>query len=387
MNSRIPYYILAVLVLVAIIWRMANPPPPPPPGPMGKIPTWDSMTKIGDMSAFAVDPAGKLWAGAWNQKTRHGKLHSAVWIIGMENLRLQTCRLPMGYFTESVWWDGEKSLRALIVDSDDPAHADKAKIVEIDPSDGSIMKTKPVSEVVAAMLDCSGRSCLARLPEGSKAGFALLYDSGSKVDHNIDLDPPTNPGTNVPGKLGTGQYPRIVLAADETAKGKDAYYAEQVPVADLREAQRPKRLFGLDDLPGRVEGMWVAEKGVLMVVSERDKFHEIYYDSVKNKLLDLSKPENKIDVAATWPDAPKEMMFVTFTGGYKLTLATAKVKRLMDFTTLGRNSLRWRPEVQDGRLYPREDGDYTGVALAANTIDIRVINKDGTVGPDILPRR
>jgi len=113
----------------------------------------------------------------------------------------------------------------------------------------------------------------------------------------------------------------------------------------------------------------------------------MYYDLAQGKLLDLSKPENKIDVAKTWPDAPKSMMFITYSGGYRLTLVNGKVKRLMDFTKLDRGSMRWRSEVQDGRLYPRKDGDFTAVSFGANTIDIRVIKKNGTVGTDILPRR
>jgi len=47
----------------------------------------------------------------------------------------------------------------------------------------------------------------------------------------------------------------------------------------------------------------------------------------------------------------------------------------------------WRTQVQGGMLYPRKDGDYTSVSMAAGRVDIRVIKKDGTAGSDLLPRK
>ena len=84
MNSRLLYIVLGILVLLAVILRIASPPPPPPPGPIGMMPNWSSAAKLGDMGPWAVNPSGSIWAGAWNLKNKSGKLRSAVWVVDFE---------------------------------------------------------------------------------------------------------------------------------------------------------------------------------------------------------------------------------------------------------------------------------------------------------------
>ena len=148
-----------------------------------------------------------------------------------------------------------------------------------------------------------------------------------------------------------------------------------------------KRAFGSEGLPGRVAGLWLSAAGALIVTSERDKFHELVYDPVTGKTNEVGKAGFTTDVKKNWPDAPADMMFVSYTAGYRYDLGTNKTKRLFEFDKSSRMGEHWQREVQDGRLYPRNDGGYTSVSYAAGSIDIRNISKDGDSAQPLLRRQ
>ncbi len=135
-------------------------------------------------------------------------------------------------------------------------------------------------------------------------------------------------------------------------------------------------------------GIWVGPAGVLVVCSERDKFQTLVYNltAAQAKVEDLVKVQPKPGIKKSWPDAPEKMMFGSFSGGYSYDLAAGKTVKLFDYSKLGRTDDYWRNQVQDGSLYPRKDGDYISVSVVSSEVDIRVIKKNGTKGPDVLPR-
>ncbi|MGC8861583.1 MAG: hypothetical protein ACP5R5_02285 [Armatimonadota bacterium] len=387
MNNRIPIVILATLVLVALIWRIVNPPPPPPPGPRGEIPAWDSRTRIGDMSASAVSPSGAMWAGAWNQKTGTGDLRSAVLVIDLENQRAFRHQMRPGWFVTSVGWKDDDTVWALLVNSEGPEVAHRSSIVYLRRAGSETPKVETVrlKETVARILAWPAGSdrFAAQLSGAKPARFAVLTTAGEVVGKPVTLD--LAPGTSVRRMAAMSPDGRLFVfsIAEDKVGGKITY---RIASSEGALVGTP---FSSTDLPGRVEGIWISQTGVLMVCADRENLQTVVYrlDTPASPPAPVSSIKGpSIDPARDWPDAPKTMMFATYNGGYELNLRTGRVKRLFDLTKLGRMSDRWRRQIQDGRLYPRKDGDYTAVSVVADEVDIRIIKKSGDQGPNILPR-
>ena len=137
MKNRIPIIALGALFLIAVIWRLANPPKPKPPGPTGSFPGWRSSAALGELGAYAVNPGGTRWAGAWNETdTRTNRLRSMMWIIDFGARTAVGHEFSAGTLVSSVTWADDNTVRALTVDSENPASADQSKIVYVDAISG-----------------------------------------------------------------------------------------------------------------------------------------------------------------------------------------------------------------------------------------------------------
>ncbi len=388
-NNRLPYYILALLVLTAIIYRIAIPPAPPIPGPLGQMPNWDSMTKVGEMGPWAVNPSGTLWAGAWNKK-EDDKIRSAVWIIDLANKKATPYEMNKDLFVSDLYWETDDKVQVLALDSDDPSEVRGSQLVSIDARKKKIGKPKEIRPTIVRVFGrlphvaTSGGQVLAvqLADEQERFRIAVLNNSDMSIvgkEAIIDVAP-----SNRVGRVAAIDHDKAEFVVFSIVEGQiggnDRFYLANTKTGNV------KQVFSAEDLPGRVEGVWVSTAGILLVVSERDKFHRIKYDPATGKIEDV-KPNTKLDLAKNWPDAPKSMMFVSYNGGYELDLDKGTVERLFDLTKLDRMTGYWREQVQDGRLYPRKDGSYTSISALANTIDIRIIKKDGSKAERLLPRR
>ena len=387
MNNRIPILVLVVLVLVALVWRVANPPAPRPPGPLGALPTWDSRTKIGDMAASAVSPSGTRWSGAWNQKTRSGELRSAILVVDLEKARTFRQVMKAGSFVPSLSWADDDTVRALVVDSDSPDTTRTSKVAYVRrvSSETPQCDTAPLRQAVARMLAWPAGSdkFVGQLAGQKPARFAVLKESGESVGKPAQVDLPAGTSVSRLGAISPDGELFVFSVAEDRVGGNVSYYLAYPKTGQVKKA------FSSTELPGRVEGIWVSRTGVLMVCAERQKLQTVVYrlDTQVSVLTPVSDVKGvPIDIAKSWPDAPKTMMFATYSGGYEITLANGKVKRLFDLTKRDRYADSWRRQIQDGRLYPRKDGDYTAISIVADEVDIRVIRKSGDKGPEILPR-
>lgn len=373
-NNRLPLYILGVLVLVALVWRVSHPPKPPVPGPLGKIPHWDSMTKVGEMGPWAVNPSGTMWAGAWNQRGKDGKTRAAVWIIDLTAKQASHCEMNDGSPVSALSWADDRTVRALQPGAEKP-------ITVLRAADATVQSSMSLPSRIedAPLWPSASDAFITETTEKTQARFALASASGKETGQpvSVSLDSDSAPGHRGAIDARSGLFV-FSVAAGETG-GKDSYY-----LADSKTGTS-KPIFRSEDLPGRVEGLWVSPAGVLVVISERDKFHRMVYGPAGK--LEEVKPKTNLDLAGNWPDAPKSMMFVSYNGGYDLDLRTGKVKQVFDLTKLGTRDGYWREQIQDGRLYPRKDGGYTSVSMLANAIDIRIIAKDGSKAEPLLPRR
>ncbi len=359
---------------MAIIWRVINPPAPIAPGPAGHAPHWTSASKLGDMGPWAMNPSGSMWAGAWNQTTTGGKLRSAVWVIDLESGEATNTLMKEGSQTSGISWADDNTVRALVA-----RNSGEPEVVSIDAATGKQKQIVRSAELTATALAWPNGSDKIAEPIGSAAGRVVLL-SGGTASKEVKLGVGDNAKFDRIGTISGDGSLFVFSVAEKGVTGNDTYY-----LADTR-AGTSKRIFASADLPGRLDGLWVSPAGVLVVCSERDKFHEMIYNLTSGKMEEAGKA-GSVDVAKSWPDAPKNMMFISYSGGYDFDLATAKTRQIMDLTKLEKSDDSWRSQVRDGRLYQRKDGSYTSVSVSAGEIDIRVIDKDGSKKQDILPRR
>jgi hypothetical protein len=325
------------------------------------------MSKVGDMGPWQVSPSGTMWAGAWNAKDNDGKSRSAIHIIDLAGSKAASYDVKGEAKIENLTWVDDNTVSAFVADG-------KNRIIRVNSAGQNTGKTEtPFSEAPA-------------LPEASKYLVSVntnvatvRSDNTNAVGKEVTLPVAKNVNYGSIGAISADGGLFVISTLEDSTGGKQSFYLGNTSDGSS------KRIFGSDDLPGRVEGIWVSPSGVLVVCSERDKFDRVIFDIASGKLQKM-KAGDKLDIA-NWPDAPKDMMFVSYSAGYKLPLVDGKVRKLFGFENLTRYDESWRREVQGGRLYPRKDGSYTSVSFAAGAIDIRTIGKDGSQGKEILPRQ
>ncbi|MHB9036154.1 MAG: hypothetical protein ACYC64_05770 [Armatimonadota bacterium] len=370
MNNRIPIAILVALVLLAIIYRIVNPPEPPTPGPRGKMPGWRSMSKVGDMGPWKTNPSGTMWAGAWSVKGTSDDMRSAIWVIDLEKSAAERYEIKGKAQIESLSWANDNTVRALAADGGN-------RLITIDTADAKLTEGKPIETAIgqAPVWSADAKAFVA-----TKDNIAtVLSDSGKAIGKEVALPVEKDANYGSIGAISADGSLFVVSTEEDRVGGKQSFYLGNTTDGSS------KRIFGSDELPGQVEGIWVSPAGVLVICSERDKFDRVVFDIASSKLNQIKGKQN-LDLA-NWPNAPKDMMFVSYNAGYKFALADGKVHKLFDFKDLTRSDESWRREVQGGRLYPRKDGSYTSVSFAADAIDIRTIEKDGSRGTELLPRQ
>jgi len=396
--NRIPYVILGILVLVAIIYRVANPPQPSPPGPMGQFPGWRSGDAIGKMSSEAVNLGGSMWAGAWNEGEGSEALRSAVWIVDFADHDARMCEMKKGWFTSYVGWADDEAVRVLLVDAKNPNVVSESDVAYIDAenaeSDRTVRLKNPVKRIL--VWPPGSEKFVAELAhEDAGTKLAVLSESGEIIGKVVEPDLPEGAKFYTDAALSAEGDVFVFSISDKAARGGRAYY-----VADASQGNS-KKVFDLKDIPGRLEGMWVVGKArhisevwispgdvvatVLMVCSEKEKFRVAEYAFSKGKIETLKKGVGESALNRYWPDAPEQMLFVTYSGGYRFDLATGKTKPLFDYKKLRARDEMWRQEVRNGRLYPIEAG-YISVSVNANIVDIREMSKKGIVERNLLPR-
>ena len=374
MKNRMPVILLGLLCVIAIVWRVLNPPAPRPAGPNGQYPTWKSSVSLGSMVANAVSPSHNIWAGAWNE-TRNGKVRSSIWFIDFTADEARLYQLKSGESVRELSWTDDNTI-AIMKDKGN-------KSVELIDA-----KTAKIAGCPTTAANCSGSDIIC-WPNGSKAPLMQASADGNMLSigtlsqdgnaANIKFTPPG--GTkfyNFAAISPDGKF-FIFCLSDNKAKGGRSYYFADTDNGTV------KRAFDLEELPGRIEGMWVSSAGALVACIVDNRAELVAYDAATGKLNPLSKGTGEEDLSNKWPNADKHIMFTTYDGGYDFKLATGKTKRLFDLTKLKTSQESFRRAIRDGRLYPIRD-NYISVSQMAESIDIRVLKKDGTDEKELLPR-
>lgn len=372
MNNRIPIIVLIALVFLALVWRLGNPPEPPPPGPYGKFPGWRSTDVLGEMGGCSVNPPGTAWAGAWNGTGKAAAQGSSVWVIDFAAYEARLCKLSGTAAVTHLSWQDKDTIRALRPESNET-------IVYIDAKSARVGRSQRLDAAVRSVLcwPAGSERLVAEMqaPQG-KLRLAALTPPDAIEGKQIEVDLPPGGKLHPQAALSPDGSLFVFSIADKRASAGRAFY-----LADTVEGAA-KPVFDLGDLPGKVEKMWVGESGILIACSERDAFKVVLYDPAQARIVDAPKGGAALE---DWPDVEREMMFVTYNGGYSLDLASGRARRLFDLTMLDEREAPWREAVRDGRLYSVGD-HYVSVSMTAGVVDIREINKNGTAGRRLLAK-
>ncbi len=376
-TNRLPLYVLFVLVGVAIVWRIANPPAPALPGPVGIFPAWKSIATLGDLGAQATNPGGTMWAGAWNQKLPDGKMRSGVRIIKFLSYTQKSTGLPEGASTQYLSWADDTKVRALCSEA-----GKNAQIVYIDGATGERKQDTRLNESVERVLAWpSASDMIAVVLDGNDktATLAVLSESGKDVvGKEIKFDIPKDGEIVDGGGVALDGSAFVFCVSDPAAKDGKAYY-----IADTA-AGTAKKAFDLAAVPGRIEGIWPSKDGMLLVCSVKDKLEDVTYDPATGK---LTEQPNGIGDVAKYPGAPKSIAKTNYDGGFEFDVANGKSKVVLDMSK--RNSegdKHWRDFLRDSRLYKLSDGNFVTVAETGGAMDIREIKPDGSIYRAYLSR-
>ena len=376
-NNRLPIYIIFVLVGIAIVYRMSNPPPPPIPGPIGGFPVWNSTAKMGQMASQSLNSAGTMWAGAWNYKPNTGTERSAIWMIDFNGYTAKSCVLPDGSADiGAIGWVDDNTVGVIRLNSDD-------KLVYIDAGTGKIKRTGSLDEKVTIdqviYWPPKSDKIVALLGGSSKpTTLAVLSDKTGMVGKEVTFDLPKDGVVETGGAISPDGNSFVFSVADPAAKDGRSFY-----LADTKTGLA-KKIFDLGAVPGRIEGIWLSPAGVLMVCKIKNKLECVVYDVASGKVSAL--PSGVGDLAK-WPGAPKSIGFTTYYGGYKFDLATAKTKVIFNLSKKdSERDQEWRDMIRDNRLYPLKNGNSVTISESNNAIDIRELKKNGEWNRDLLKR-
>lgn len=374
MNNRTPLFALGALVLLAVVWKIVSPSPPVPPGPLGEMPGWYSGNKLGSMGPSAVNPAGTMWAGAWNQKTDSGKLRSAVWVVDFEKKEPRTCVLDEGLYVSSLTWADDNTIRILALDKMKPEDAGKSAIVSVDAKSAEKKGSQKLKTPVARILAWGKDEMLAELAGDKSGQMAVISPDGAVRGKTVSLDAGKDAQF---GTVAAVSGDVFVFSESGSNTGDPVYYMGNAQTGEA------KSLFSVTDLPGRVEDILLSDKNsadIGVVVYDGKMYDALVYDCIANKLKGRIGPtEQKV-----WNVKP--FNYVNYQGGLAYRYSD-KPGKLFSFSKASQNSSYWITYVQDGRIYKLRDGSYASVSQVGDLIDIRIINKDGTLQSDLLPRR
>lgn len=376
-NNRLPLFLLFALVAAAIIWRIANPPAPALPGPVGTFPTWKSIATLGDLAAQSTNPSGTIWAGAWNQTMPEGKARSAARLIDFEGYSAKSAALPSNATAEYLSWADDNTVRVLCARPDG-----NGQVVNIDGATGEkkqvVTLSKPVKQVIA--WPATSDKLAAVIDENDKSVDMGVISESSKdlVGKQITFELPKDGALEAGGGVALDGSSFVFSISDPAAKDGRAFYTADTAAGTVKKA------FELGDVPGRIEGIWPSEAGVLLVCNVKDKLEVVVYDPGTGKLSEM--PNGAGDLAK-WPGAPKTIALTTYDGGFEFNLATGKTKTLLDMSKRdSETDKHWRDFLRGSRIYKLKNGDFVTVTETSGAMDIRELKPDGGMYRAFLSR-
>jgi hypothetical protein len=390
-NNRLPLYLVFVLVALAIVYRITNPPAPAVPGPLGGMPTWRSEVALGKMIGQAVNPSGTRWAGVWSEPDKAGKSRSAAWVIDFNAYSAKSCVSPENVAAESLTWADDNTIR--LVCASVSAKDKGPGIVLIDAVSAKVKSPAYFVPEARRILYWPGGSDVfvgeaAGGPEGKTAlaAFTGQDNKASMVGKQVDFEMPKDGEFYTQGGVATDGSSFVFSVADPAASDGRSFY-----LADTKTGAA-RKMFDLGDeaLPGGIEGMWPSAAGVLIVC--RDSKNEEHLGELRTMVFDpaagkLVERKGGVSDLGKWPGAPKAIGYTTVNGGFSFDLATGKNKTLFDLKKkTSYADKRLRDAISMCRLYKIKSGDLVAVSESSGAIDIRELKPDGSLYRNVLPR-
>lgn len=379
-NSRLPLYVIFLLIAVALAWRITNPPPKIVPGPIGSFADWKSMRSYGNMGAQAVNPAGAIWAGAWNSKQPSSNTaYSAIRIVDFNGHTGKSCALPDGIEVNYISWADNSTLRACFTNIADPMQG--SGFILVDALEGRIVG-EPVygSDIERIICWPDTYSKFIALTDEEPASVAEYSENGkecTKIGQAIAIAGGEKESLYKDAGIDYAGGTFVFSVADSNVSGGRAYY-----LADAETGSAVK-MFELADVPGRIEGIWPSPVQVLIVCRVDQKLQALTYDKSTAKLIEQP---NGVDLSI-WPKVPEKIYYTNYNGGFQFDLATGKSKPVFDLSKRNsENDKTWRDTIRDSRLYRLKSGNYVSVSEIGGMVDIREIKPDGQWYRNVLPR-
>ena len=326
------------------------------------------------MTCQATNAAGTMWAGAWNQKVDEDS-KEAVHVIDLNGFAARNFDLGKNADVQCLSWADDNTVRVVCAKS-----ANEMQVVYLNGETGKKMRTEPLASAMTYVLSWPGGSKnLAAVKENTATGakLAALDESGKQIGKEISLELPKEARLDKGYGLADDASSFVFSVSDPAANDGKAFY-----VADTKTGMA-RKAWELGDLPGRIEGLWCSDAGVLMVCRVKQKLEDMVWDPASGKLA--VRPDG-VDVAK-WPGVRKAIGFTTFDGGYEFDLASGKVETVFDSSKKSSDGDRsWRNFLRDSRLYKLKSGNYITISETGGVVDIRELKPDGKPVRALLSR-
>ncbi len=390
-NNRLPLYVIFLLIAVAIVYRITNPPAPVVPGPVGGMPMWRSQVAIGKMIGQAVNPSGTRWAGVWTEPDNSGKARSAVWVIDLNGYTAKSCFSPEDVDAESLTWEDDNTIR--LICSSSSAKGKGPGIVRIDAASAKVKSPAYFVPGVKRILYWPGGSDAfigeVAAPKGTTvlAAFVGQGYKASMVGKQVEFAMPKDSEFYTQAGIAADGGSFAFSVADPAANDGRSYY-----LADTTTGVATKMFdLGDSDLPGGIVGMWPSPAGVLMVCKDvknkknMGKLLDVIFDPHTGT---LTEQKGGVSDVSKWPGAPKTIGYTTLNGGFSFDLATGKNKTLFDLSKkTSYSDKQLRDIIGMSRLYKLKSGNLAAISETSGAIDIRELKPNGSLYRNVLPRQ
>lgn len=393
MNKRILIFIIFLLIALGIVYRISTPPRILVPGPIGDMPVWSSKTTIGEMTAQSLRSDENKWIGVWHDIEPNGTHVSAVWIFDLEKPSAKSVMMADDSEPIALGWKDRNTIRLLVRKHpiNSPVYNE---LIHISARDAKISNKEKIKNIIEAIY---------AMPEDKDYFFgkSKIDDSNIYIGlHNIDGTQDKTLSILDVNKYKDSTFSNVKINSDKSKACFILANKDKKRLAILDKSGQVLEIDIIEKLPGRIEDLWISDKGILILWVGIDKIgtNALLFD--ENPSISPSEPNNK-EVPSTntnnvklsekynlsdFPTAPKTIKLVTYNGGYEVDLKTGKTKKLFSYEKLPRTEQYWRAEVQDGRLYDIKDG-YISISTVSNNVDIRKLDKNGKRKYDILARK
>ena len=379
MKNRPFIYVILAFTLIAIIWRISNPPQLPIPGPIGSPSNWNSASSIGVFVSTQINPDASKVAALWVDTKLSDTPRSGLRVINTKDNTQTSILLPENFKSNGLSWNND------ILTVAGSTQSGKWQFIEVSPSSKSISVLSNTNTDIGNIISWppGSRYLLSEKSTLQNTTLTVYNQQGSAYGQSVDI--PNCSVTNwsqVNTLAQRGDCAVVsVLPNSDTSGFPNVYFCDfQIGKAKLISNR----------LPGRIHEVLVSRQGVLIVCVLRGQCTSVLYNPSDSKLSLLKSVPVKWAPNTLWPNTNSPISLFVNDSLIQLDLSTLSVTKIFTYKDIDATSATWQTQVAGARCFPRGNADYISINTDTGEPDIRRFAKSESenkyIMTPILPR-